>query len=515
MTRSFSERARVAANHMRAAIRAFSSVVPPRLPGLGLQEPNYPLTNPRAEARASGRDALEARITYGAGPTLDRWSSHPATKLDPLKIESILKQAQLGVVYRYVELGHEVIRRDGHLFGVDRGRRQGVSNKPFLVQPKNESPLCKAIAHFLREVVDGIDGFPTSIFEALVSNCVGFSGSELVWAPGRVRFAGLDGKPVTIQGIFPRRLDSVHGKHFQFKTDSDEPLLDLGTDACIHFPRHKFLFHRCAGDGLATTRGYIHSVVWLHFLKHCGLRDFATFLHIYGIPQLFGKMDRGFWADPKMRRILELALIAYGTGSSAPVLPEGLDIDAKAGPIGSGAADAHQVLIVLCNYEISKAVQSEVLTSEPGTSGSYNLGMVHADQQHEVVVGDALGMAADIRADLFVSAIELNAYALARALNVQPEELLFAVARGEFRTDKETSPKERAETITRFADSGMPISMNQVRREYGLDAPTGKDDVLPGKPITLSSGGAAAGATRASEGVTNPNDPSKATGASS
>lgn len=504
MVLTFAQRVRLAAERVRARVQAFSTAVPPRLPGVGLQEPNYPLTNRAAEERVAGRDALETRISYGAGPTLDRWSSHPATKLDPIKIETILRQAQLGVVYRYVEMCHEVLRRDAHLFGVDRGRRQSVANKPFLVQPKNDTPLAKALAHFMREAVDGIDGFPTSIYELLIANCAGFGGGEIVWAPGRVRFAGLDGKLVTLQGLFPRRLDAVHGKHFQFKYDSDEPLLDLGTDGCIHLPRHKFVFHRCAGDGLATARGYIHSVVWLHFLKHCGFRDFATFLHLYGIPQLYGKIERGYWADQKMRRVLELALVAYGQGESAPVLPDGLDIDAKAGPIGSGAADAHQALIGLCNYEESKAVQGEVLTSEPGTSGSYNLGLVHADSKHEVTVGDALGTAADLRADLFVSVLELNAYPLARAFNVDPEELLYAVPRGEFRTDRETSPKERAEIVTRFADSGLRVSVSQIRREYGLDTPTGDEDVLPGKPVPISSGGAVASTVDAAAGVTNP-----------
>jgi phage gp29-like protein len=500
---SFAQRARLAAAYARASLRAFSTAPPPRFPGVGLQEPTLPPTNRATEARVSGRDALEGRISYGAGPMLDRYSTYSATALDPLKIESILRQADLGIVYRYCDMAHQVLQRDAHLFGVDRGRRQSVANKPFLIPPKNDTPLAKALAHFMREVIDGIDGFPTSVYQLLSANCVGYSACELVWAPGVVRFPGLDGRLIRVRGLFPRRLDWVHGKHFQFKADSDEPLLDLGTDGAIHLPRHKFVFHRAPGDNIVATRGYIRSVVWLHFLKHCGLRDLGVFLHLYGIPQLYGKIERGLWNDQKMRRVLELALIAYGTGQNAPVLPDGLDIEAKPGPIGSGAADGHQSMIGLCNYEISKAVQGETLTTEPGESGAYNLGVVHADSKHEVTAGDALTAAADLRADVFVSAVELNAYELARALNTDPEELLYTVPPCEFRTDRETSPKERAELMRGFADSGLPISISQLRREHGLDKPTGPDDVLPGKPITVSAGGAVAGSTDASTGLVN------------
>jgi len=504
MALSFTDRLRLATERLRARARTFTTWMPPRFPGVGLRPPGYPATNPQAQARVSGRDALEGRIAVGAGPMLDRYSTYAATALDPLKIDSILRQADLGICYRYCDMAHQVLQRDAHLFGIDRGRRQAVANKPFLIQPKNDTPLAKALSHFMREVVDGIDGFPDGVYQLLGASCPGYSCSEIVWAPGRVRFPGLKDEIVTLHGLFPRSLQWVHGKHFQFKADSDEPLLDLGQDGCIHLPRHKFVFHRAPGDGIAATRGYIRSVVWLHFLKHCSFRDFAVFLHLYGIPQLYGKVERGLWQDSNMRRVLEAALVAYGTGESAPILPDGLSIEAKDGPIGSGAGDAHQRLIGLCNYEQSKAVQGETLTSEPGTSGSYNLGIVHADSKHEVTVGDALGMAADLRTDVFLSAIELNAHDLARALDADPEELVYALPRGEFRTDRETSPKERAEIIKLLSDAGMKVSISQLRREYGLDTPTGSDDVLPGKPVTLSSGGAVASTTDAAAGVVNP-----------
>jgi len=53
----------------------------------------------------------------------------------------------------------------------------------------------------------------------------------------------------------------------------------------------------------------------------------------------------------------------------------------------------------------------------------------------------------------------------------------------------------------------MKISVSQLRREYRLDTPTSDDDVLPGKPVTISSGGAAASTVDAASGVSNPKPP--------
>src|SRR5690348_14075843 len=112
MPPSFSDRLRRASDRLRARARAFSTWMPPRFGGVGLPPPGYPTTNRATESRVSGRDALEGRIAVGAGPILDRYSTYAATQLDPVKIESILKQADLGVVIRYADLCKQVLERD-------------------------------------------------------------------------------------------------------------------------------------------------------------------------------------------------------------------------------------------------------------------------------------------------------------------------------------------------------------------------------------------------------------------
>jgi hypothetical protein len=82
------DRVQKAAAAVRAHARRFAAAMPPRLAGLGLSPPDTPFTNERTERRVASRDALEGRIAIGAGPMLDRHSTYPATRLDPLKIEA-------------------------------------------------------------------------------------------------------------------------------------------------------------------------------------------------------------------------------------------------------------------------------------------------------------------------------------------------------------------------------------------------------------------------------------------
>ncbi len=482
---------------------AFSSLEPPRLPGVGIPGVQYPLINPKTEERVSGREGLESSITVGAGPTVDRQSTYAATNLSPLAIQSILQSADQAVVLRYADLDQQVRQRDSHLFGIDRQRRGSVANKPFLLLPKDDSPLAKGLRDFTQSFVHEIDGLPSAFYEILTANSLGYGALENIFAPGRVR-SPWNGSRVVVEGLWPRQLRWVHGKHFQFTYQGDRPLLDLGNDGAIRLPKYKFIYHQVMGEGIAAGRGYMRPVIWPHFFKHCGWRDFAIFLHLYGIPQLWGEIDRGLFNNPVMRSVLELALIAYGSGSSAPILPTGMKINAAPGPLSSGAADAHAKMIGLCNAEESKAVLGEQLTIEVGESGSYKLGEVHADSKHEVVVGDAISLCSNLRTDLIRATIELNLQAIAKAFAVPPDEILAAIPLCAFQLDRETSPLQWMTMAEIAARIGVPLSIRQIREKNNFNRPADEADRLVGPPVTIPADGAVVGANVAGAGVSNP-----------
>jgi phage gp29-like protein len=490
-------------------------------PGFGIPPLPSANINTRTEKRLeeNREDVMTGRVAVDAGPYSDRISMYPASNLDPSKIDRIFRSADLGVaIYQYAELCKQMRERDSHLLGIDRKRRFGVANKPFLFWPASENdPVSVALAHACRSILRGIDGFKSSMYSALSKNCDGWSMNEIVWAWGKIRFQIPDGNGggplVTVEGMWPRQVFWVHSKHTEFTLDSsDEPLLNLGSDGAVRLPRGKFLYTMTPGDGIACARGYSRAVVWMHFFKHASIRDWNVFLHLYGIPFLQGKMDRSMWKDRSMKTVLELALQAYGTGESAPILPDGLSVEAHDPVSMGGSGEAHKSLAGFCNAEISKAVSGETLTIEAGESGSYKLGDVHQDSEHEVIVGDACTLAEDTRRDVFETAIEINAVRLARALEeagirVLPEDLPLSMPDCGFRTDREWSPSQRLEIYKGATTIGIKGSKAQFRNEFQYDAPTSPDDELKGEAVTITAGGKAVGATDASEGAEAPPKP--------
>jgi len=461
--------------------------------------------------------ALRGQIAHAPGPLPTRLSTYPATSLDPLKIDRIFRAADLGVaIYEYGDLCKQMRERDAHLLGVDRQRRAGVANKPYLIIPSDErDPVAVANSHLTRAAIDNIDGFQSAVYSALSKNCDGWSMSEIMWAPGTLRFSvptsPTTTKMVSVKGLWPRQIDWVHPKHTEFDTRRiDQPLLNVGSRGAIRLPRHKFVYMKAPGEGIATARGYSRSVVWMHFFKHASMRDWVVFLHLYGIPFLQGKMDRGLFKDATMKAVLVEALENYGTGEERPILPEGLDIVVKDPVSIAGSGDAHSKMWGVCCLEQSKAVLGVTLTTEASSGGAaYGLGVVHADAAQEVKVGDAMSTAADLRRDLHRAILEVNADAIARAyseagLTATPVDLVQKPAVGSFRTDREWSPAQRLEIFDKAAAIGVHPSKAQVRHELQIDAPTSPEDTVRGRAVTVANGAQSVGAADASEGVDNP-----------
>jgi phage gp29-like protein len=502
---NLSDRIRQAAGRAGAALLDFSVRKVPRLPDLGLRPYYSPRLNPRTEKALASWDALGSRVTAGAGPSYDRYSSYPATALDPLTIEGAQKAARNGYPYRWADMWEQVTWRDAHVLGEDRKRRQAVANKPLVISPRSETTVAQGLAYFVRAAFDQVDGLPQRLFEALSANGIGYSAMDLCWKPTRLRWPGMAG---AMTFNVPREWYWTHPRHFQFTHDTDEPLLDLAVDGFARLPQHKFLWHVGAGQNLAVDRGWITAVVWLHYLKHaCGWRDFATFIHQYGLPQLFAILRRDIWeSDDIKARVVEM-LQRYGTGESAPVLPDGVTVTANSGPIGNGAAGVFASMIGLCNAEISKAILGVTLTTEAGGPGSYALGEVHERGEYETITGDAMGLGSDVQTCVIRSLIMLNALPLQSLWGVSVDDLLAEAPRWSLNLDRETSPQDWLKGATEAADLGVPLSMRQVREKLGLMTPSGDDDVLRGKAIAVPSGGAVVGAVDAAEGVMVPKDP--------
>ena len=528
---NYRERIGHALGRFGSGVQAFGAAIEaPRFPGAGfgygsLISPtgNVPrVAHDVEKAMAKDpREALESRIASAPGPIPTRLRTSAASKLDPVKIERVFNAADLGIaIYEYADLCKKMREVDTHLMGVDRHRRQAVANKAaegYLVTPTDAAdPISVALQHLVGAVKRDIENFPEAVYSSLTKNCDGWSLSENIWKAGTLRFRLPDGygggKMIDIEGLWPRAIEWVHPKHTEFNTagpQADEPMLNVGSTGAIHLMPGKFLYMKTSGEGISAARGYSRATIWMHFFKHASWQDWVIFLHVYGIPFLQGKIPRGKWNDTAMRQIMEHALGVYGTGEERPILPNDLSIDVHDAVSITGAGDAHKAMIGMCNAEISKAVSGATLSTEAGGLGSYALGYVHADSEHEVYVGDAVQTGWELTQGLHRPPIEVNASNIARALceaglSCRPEDLLGRTPHGQFRMDREWTPKIRQEIFSGAIKDKVPVSQTQYRRELSLDAPHDPSDELRADAVVIPAGGKTVDAKEAQSGVTNP-----------
>jgi len=499
-------------DRLRGAVQAFGSLVPQPVKGM---PPNAGLGGSATKANtvtsriANSVDALFGRLSYSAGPQFTRYSSYPATALDPQKIYAILREADNGFPLRKAELDEQILERDGHLRGIDYSRRYEVSGKPFRVQPRNETPLAISVAKFVRASIDEIDSFDHAIEDLLSANGQGYSAAEIVWHFDALRFTNPDGVRVIAKTLVPHSLSYVHQKHFRFDLGTDEPYLVMsGGD--IALPPNKFVFHDATGTGLIEKRGFMRVCAVLHAAKQWSLRDWLVYEHMYGIPQLEGIYEQDRELSDLDRSTYEAIVRDYGQGIPA-IHPDNFQIKITPPPSGGKSDDVHGALIGWANAEMSKCVLGSTLTVEMGGVGSYNASETHADVRHAIVRADARKLATTIRNQLFVPIIEMNMDVLASLFGATPEEIRNCVPTMAWRIDRETTPSQRAQIISMaINDWGMEVDSEQQRDEFGIDAPRPGSNPLPGKPQAVSSGGVAVGSLEASrDGVQPPKEPAQ------
>jgi len=88
---------------------------------------------------------------------------------------------------------------------------------------------------------------------------------------------------------------------------------------------------------------------------------------------------------------------------------------------------------------------------------------------------------------------------------VSPEEIRASVPWILWRIDRETSPRDRADIIAKAINEwGLGIDEDQVRDEFGLNAPPPGKKPLGGKPISVGTGGLAPSLEASEGGVEAP-----------
>lgn len=485
-----------------AAVRAFAATPAPAVSDV----PTGPFSQGRlAPAKTveavRSLEALFGRTTYGAGPGFTRYSTYPADAIDPQKVYAIFKQANNGYPRLQAELYEQLIESDDHLGAVALARIYEVSGKEPRVKSAGETPIALALAKFVRAALDNIDSFDRAVESLLWANGFGYSLSELVWDWTTLRFPDSGGSVRALHGIVPTRLEWVHQKHVEFDAATDGVYLYL--DGRMELPPAKFVYHEASEPGFVCRRGYMRPCTLLLAAKRWAIRDWLNYAHLYGVPQLELLYDGDTEEYDEHRALYEKILRDFGQGIPA-IHPKNAEIRITNPPAGGRANDPQGALIGWANSEISKRVQGETLTTEMGGVGGYNTADIHADVKHAFIVSDARKLAETLKRQLITPIVELNMAGLCRMLSATPDEIRSVIPSIRWRIEREMKPAERKDIFIGFANAGLAVDEEQIRDEFGIDAPRPGGSALKGEPVQVGTGGLVGSSEAAQDGAEPP-----------
>ena len=377
----------------------------------------------------------------------ERWSTYPSVGLTPNRLAEIFREADLGDVYRQMELFEEMEEKDAHLASLLQTRKLAVLSKDYEILPYSKNSEDQAIAGFVGEAVDGIANLEEAMLDLLDGIGKGFALSEIIWdlQGGRARVAELQWIPqkkVTFrESLGPRLLTP------KAPWQGEDP------------PPWKVIYHRYkARSGYASRAGVLRVVGWMYLLKNFALKDWAAFNEVFGMPLRLGKYDAA--ASPADREALLQAVRHLGS-DAAGVISKSTEIEfVEAGSQGA-KTNPYQAMADFCNREMSKAVLGQTLTTDTtGSTGSYAAAKVHDDVRRDLVEADAQALATTLREQLLRPLVGFN-FGWDRPLPWF-----------RFKYEEEEDLKTLSEVYRNLAALGVPFNAEHIAERFGVPMAT-------------------------------------------
>lgn len=405
------------------------------------------------------REVAAASITGVRQPT----TGYPGDGLDPVRLATILREADGGDPVRYMELAQTVEERDLHYVGVLGTRRRSVSQLDITVEPASDSPAHQKHAERVGDWLKR-DELADELFDLLDAVGRGYAFSEIIWDTSERQWE-------------PSRLEWRDQRWFRFERQNLTVPVRIG-DNGEDVPLEGFKFINPvmkAKSGIPLRSGLSRIVAWAWMFKAFTQRDWAIFTQTFGQPVRIGTY--GAAATDKDRDVLFRA-VANIAGDCAAIIPDGMKIDfIESASIGA-SSDLYERRSDWLDKQVSKAVLGQTATTDSVTGG-LGSGKEHRQVQEDIERADAKTLAAAINRDLIRPWIQLE----------------FADHGGKFPRIRIGRAEEQdvagtVDAVTRLVPLGLKVGQRQMREVVGLGAPADDDELLtapkpPPSPVGL------------------------------
>lgn len=406
------------------------------------------------------RQAVERLTSEVSGPTMagvrSIVSSHPAQGLDPARLGQILRAAEMGNAQAYLELAEEMEEKYPHYQSVLGTRKRAVSQLPINVDAAGDKPEEEEDAQLVRDWLKR-PTLQSEIFDIQDALGKGFSITEIVWR-------------LTSTAWMPDKLKWRSPTFFEFdQVTGETPLLKGGEDGTSGMPQPlspcKYITHFApAKSGLPIRGGLAWTVAWYYLFINFTIKDWITFLEVYGLPLRVGKYQNGT-SEGDIRKLAQ-AVAQIGSDAGC-VIPQSMVIDF----VQSGASASNpDMFLAFCKYaddQVSKAVLGQT-SSADAKSGGLGSGQadLHGDVRNDIRDADAMQLAATLTRDLAMPIVLFNR---------GPRERYPVIRIGE----PDAIDMDAALTgIDAAVKYGLPVGETFLRKVTGVPAPEAGETLL-------------------------------------
>jgi phage gp29-like protein len=322
-----------------------------------------------------------------AGPSLTGVRSpltgYPGNGLNPNRLASLMREADVGEPLRYLELAEQIEERDLHYAGVLATRKRSVAQLDIEVDAASDDAADVELADMVRAWLKR-DELQEELFDILDAIGKGWSFTEIIWDTSEGQW-------------MPSRLEWRDPRWFRpAYADGKTPLL-RGDNGDEPLPPFKFICATMrAKSGLPMRSGIARLAAWSWMFKAFTMRDWTIFTQTFGQPIRVGKYQPGATERDKDTLFRAVANIA---GDCAAIIPEGMTIDFVEAKGKDASGDLYKGRVEFLDQQVSKAVLGQTATTD-AIAGGHAVGQEHRQVQEDIERSDARALGAILNRDL-------------------------------------------------------------------------------------------------------------------
>ena len=445
---------------------------------------------------AYGREVDTAQLrAEQAAPTMAgvrniNSTMHPSAGLTPEKLSAILRQAEAGDPYLYLELAEEMEEKDLHYLAVLGTRKETIGGLELTIRAASGEAEDMRIGDMVRDLLlGGTLNLTDALFDVLDAIGKGFSATEIIWDT-----SGREWLPVRLIWRDPRwfLFDWISGEQLLVRTLTEEGQSIMAEDqrGDTHFESRfskyhgrnagglwtgfqpmtapldpfKFIVHFArAKSGLPIRGGLARAAGWSYLFKNYVLKDWVTFAEVFGQPLRLGKYGPG--ATDADKQSLLSAVANIGTDAAA-IIPDSMLIEFTEAR-QTGSAELYERFCEYLDRQVSKAVLGQTLTTDlPRGAGSRAAAQVHDEVRRDILAADARRLGETLTRDLIRPVVDLNAGPQRR------------YPRLELVLPSDQDDQAFANIVAELADRGVRIAQKTVLERLGLPMAAANESIL-------------------------------------